>query len=184
LGQNRSNINAEKYVKEAIEEFNVPVMICETGFDVTKPQLAHEVMIDLFSRMTTIPACKGIFYWEPEVDGKWKPASYEALGWGAYGIGAFTTDGKPTKALYAFGGRTADDRWNLWIDNEQTGIYDVKADLANMIWTHVYNPDANAGIDRLFADCNDSEQWFDLYGNIISSPVNGHLYIVKRHRSQ
>lgn len=244
-----SNINAEKYVKEAIEKFNVPVMICETGFDVTKPQLAHEVMIDLFSRMTTIPECKGIFYWEPEVDGKWKPASYEALGWGAYGMGAFTADGKPTKALDAFGGRTvvnhypsslkvydkdgqyilatmlpgnnedgvyyvqlnvtepwmnfkivddenniwygsdpgdktklssSDDRWNLWIDNEQTGIYDVKADLANMIWTHVYNPDANSGIDSPFADCDDSEQWFDLYGNIISSPVKGHLYIVKK----
>lgn len=104
-----SNINAEKYVKEAIEKFNLPVMLCETGFDVTKPQLAHEVMIDLFNRMNKISRCAGIFYWEPEVDGQWKPASYEALGWGAYGMGAFTSDGKPTKILDAFSGRTTVD---------------------------------------------------------------------------
>ena len=212
-----SNINAEKYVREAIEKFNVPVMICETGFDVRKPGLAHEVMIDLFNRMKTIPQCPGIFYWEPQVDGIWKPAFYDNLGWGAYGMGAFTTDGKPTKALDAFGGKTivnhhpshlkiydkdgqnilatmlpvknkdgvysvqlnvsepwmnfkvvddennicygvdpndktklssSDDKWNLWIENERTGIYDVIVDLVNMNWSHAYNTEASSGIEN------------------------------------
>ena len=105
-----SNVNAEKYVKEAIASFDVPVMICETGFDVSKPALAQEVMIDLFNRMTAIDRCAGIFYWEPEVDGVWKPAYYSKLGWNAYNKGAFTTGGRPTKALDAFGGKTIVDK--------------------------------------------------------------------------
>lgn len=105
-----SNINAEKCVSDAAVKFNVPVMICETGFDVNKPTLASEVMIDLFNRIKNIPKCSGIFYWEPEVDGQWKPTFYDKLGWGAYGMGAFTTDGKPTKTLDAFGGKTLVDK--------------------------------------------------------------------------
>ena len=97
-----SNINAAKYVSEAIETFHVPVMICETGFESWRPEVASEVMHDLMSRMKSIPQCAGVFYWEPEVDGQWKPAYYQQLGWGAYGMGAFTTDGRPTKALDAF----------------------------------------------------------------------------------
>ena len=45
----------------------------------------------------------GIFYWEPEVDGEWKPSYYNTVWWGAYAMGAFTTGGKPTAALDAFG---------------------------------------------------------------------------------
>lgn len=243
-----SNINAEKYVNEAIEMFNVPVMICETGFDVSKTQLAHEVMIDLFKRMKAIPQCTGIFYWEPEVDGQWKPDSYESLGWGAYGMGAFTTDGKPTKALDAFGGRTtvnhhpaalqiydkdgqnvlttmsadknedglyscrlnvtepwmnfkivdverniwygsdpsdktklssSDDKWNLWIDSEQTGVYDIKVDLGNMVWSHVYNADASTGIGSPLQSSHIPTLWLDLYGRKVATPTKGNIYIKK-----
>ena len=39
----------------------------------------------------------------------WKPAYYSRLGWNAYNKGAFTTDGRPTKALDAFGGKTVPD---------------------------------------------------------------------------
>lgn len=59
------------------------------------------------TRMKQIPQCAGVFYWEPEVDGVWKPAYYQQLGWGAYGMGAFTTDGRPTAALDAFGDDTS-----------------------------------------------------------------------------
>jgi len=108
-----SNINAAQYVESAARMFGVPVMLCETGFDVNKPNLASQVMKDLFARMTNIPQCAGIFYWEPQVDGRWKPAYYDQLewkddqgnthqGWGAYGMGAFTVDGRPTIALDAF----------------------------------------------------------------------------------
>ena len=98
-----SNINAAKYVSEAIETFDVPVMICGTGFESWQPEVASEVMHDLMNRMKQIPQCAGVFYWEPEVDGQWRPAYYQHLGWGAYGMGAFTTDGRPTAALDAFG---------------------------------------------------------------------------------
>ena len=42
--------------------------------------------------------CSGVFYWEPEVDGKWKPAIYSqsglvCSGWGAYDMGAFSSSG-------------------------------------------------------------------------------------------
>jgi arabinogalactan endo-1,4-beta-galactosidase len=47
-------------------------------------------------------ACAGVFYWEPEVDGTWKPAVYsssvkkhgKAEEWNAYGMGAFKRSGK------------------------------------------------------------------------------------------
>lgn len=54
------------------------------------PALAQEVVIDLFNRMTAIDRYAGIFYWEPEVDGVWKPAYYSKLGRNAYNKGAFT----------------------------------------------------------------------------------------------
>ena len=97
-----SNVNAAKCVSEAIDALGVPVMICETGFESWQPELAAEVMHDLMKRMKSIAQCAGVFYWEPEDDGRWKPAYYQKLGWGAYGKGAFTTDGRPTAALDAF----------------------------------------------------------------------------------
>ena len=57
--------------------------------------------------MKAIPQCAGVFYWEPEVDDVWKPAYYSNLGWGAFGMGVFTTDGRPTAALDAFGDGTS-----------------------------------------------------------------------------
>ena len=101
-----SNVNAANQVVEAIGKFQVPVMICETGFDAWQQDLAAEVMEDLMNRMKVIPGCAGVFYWEPEVDGLWKPAYYSQTGWGAYGKGAFTTDGRPTKILDAFSDKT------------------------------------------------------------------------------
>ena len=97
-----SNVNAALWVTQAAQQFDVPVMVCETGFDVNNPDLANQIIQDLLSRMTAIPQCAGIFYWEPEVDGVWKPAYYNQLGWGAYGMGAFSQNGQPTVALKAF----------------------------------------------------------------------------------
>ena len=97
-----SNVNAAGWIKAAANRFGVPVMIVETGFQVSKPELGSRIMKDLFQRMHQVEGCSGIFYWEPQVDGRWKPAFYSTLGWGAYGMGAFTTDGKPTIILDAF----------------------------------------------------------------------------------
>ena len=101
-----SNKNAANSVKALGELFNVPVMIVETGFSDYDREKAYNVMADLFSRTKDLPQCAGIFYWEPEVDGKWKPAYYDIMKWGAYNMGAFDTDGKPTIVLDAFKGET------------------------------------------------------------------------------
>ena len=98
-----SNKNAANSVKTLGDLFNVPVMIVETGFSSYDPAKGAEVMTDLFSLTKDLPQCAGIFYWEPETDGVWKPAYYDSLDdWGAYNMGAFTTDGKPTIILDAF----------------------------------------------------------------------------------
>lgn len=134
-----SNVNASKNIKAVGEKFNVPVMIVETGFSSHDADKASAVMKDLFEKTANLPQCAGIFYWEPEVDGQWKPSYYETVGWGAYGMGAFTTDGKPTAALDAFGGDSSgisvvvDNNGNLsakWYDlqgreikSPQNGIF-------------------------------------------------------------
>lgn len=97
-----SNKNAANSVKTLGDLFNVPVMIVETGFSSYDPTKGAEVMTDLFNLTKDLPQCAGIFYWEPETDGQWEPAYYSDLGWNAYEMGAFTTDGKPTKILEAF----------------------------------------------------------------------------------
>ena len=124
-----SNINAAKCVSEAIATFHVPVMICETGFESWRPEVASEVMHDLMSRMKSIPQCAGVFYWEPEVDGQWKPAYYQQLGWGAYGMGAFTTDGRPTAALDAFAADASGITTVQNNDNCPTSWYDLQGRL-------------------------------------------------------
>ena len=64
--------------------------------------LAAQVLSEFIDGIKAIDRCTGVFYWEPEVDGVWKPAIYNSLNWGAYDMGAFTTDGKATSVMDAF----------------------------------------------------------------------------------
>ncbi len=120
-----SNANAANSVKKLGDLFKVPVMIVETGFSNQDASKASQVMTDLFNKTKDLSQCAGIFYWEPQVDGVWKPDYYSTLGWGAYNMGAFTTDGKPTAALNAFGDgatgiqlvpKVQSDEPTLWFD--------------------------------------------------------------------
>ena len=43
---------------------------------------------------------------------------------------------------------SSDDKWNLWIENERTGIYDIIVDLVKMNWSHAYNTEASSGIEN------------------------------------
>ena len=61
--------------------------------------LSNTVMQDFVRRMKKIDSCAGIFYWEPEVYGGWRPAEYIPLGWGGYDMGSFTPEGQPSPAL-------------------------------------------------------------------------------------
>ena len=76
-------------------------MICETGMPATEALMARDAMEYLIRETAAIPECHGIFYWEPEVYGGWKPDYYDDLGWASYNMGAFS-DGKPTMALDPF----------------------------------------------------------------------------------
>jgi len=60
------------------------------------------VMTDLLQKAKAVSSCAGVFYWEPEVYGWWKPAYYTTLGWNAYNMGAFTQQGRPSATLDAF----------------------------------------------------------------------------------
>ncbi|MBQ9667499.1 MAG: glycosyl hydrolase 53 family protein [Prevotella sp.] len=100
------NTNTAKRVKSLYSQFAVPVMIVETGYDAWDENRAYSVMKDFFDKTEGITGCAGIFYWEPEVYGSWRPAYYKTLGWNAYNKGAFTTQGRPSKALLPFDGGT------------------------------------------------------------------------------
>jgi arabinogalactan endo-1,4-beta-galactosidase len=122
-----SNTNAANSVKTLGDLFNVPVMITETGFPQQDVETGSLVMTDLFNKMKPLPQCAGILYWEPEVDGVWKPDYYDTVSWDAYAMGAFTTDGKPTAILAAFGDGSTGIHMVPAIQNDvPTQWYDLK----------------------------------------------------------
>ena len=73
-------------------------MVTEIGTFAGDP-IAVEVMDDFVRRAGHIDGCAGIFYWEPEVYGDWRPSEYIPLGWGSYGMGAFNEHGQPSEVL-------------------------------------------------------------------------------------
>lgn len=98
---------AEENVKQLIREWHCPVMICEVGMlnygqgeqYHAVAALSDTVMTDFVARMERIDSCAGIFYWEPECYGGWRPAEYIPLNWGSYDMGSFTPSGQPSPAL-------------------------------------------------------------------------------------
>ena len=70
--------------------------------------------------------------------GWWKPAYYSKLGWNAYGKGAFTSEGKPSKALSPFNSE-ATAIATLRTSREAAAVYDlsgrrVKSEGQKGIW--------------------------------------------------
>lgn len=93
------NIDAISAIKALSKKFSCKVMVCEIG---VKPAAEDpygclaEFMQQVKSLGTDV--CSGVFYWEPEVDGTWKPAIYSksglvCSGWGPYDMGAFSRSG-------------------------------------------------------------------------------------------
>ena len=89
---------AEENIKRLIRDWHCKVMIAEVGM-FANDTLSPVVMADFINRITAIDSCAGIFYWEPEVYGGWRPAEYIPLGWGSYDMGAFTPDGQPSQVM-------------------------------------------------------------------------------------
>ena len=99
----KCNAEAIKQIKNLSAKFNQEVIVSEVGVKTPANEtLAAQVLSEFMTEAKKIGKCKGVFYWEPEVDGKWKPALYGSLGWNAYDMGAFTADGKATRVMDAF----------------------------------------------------------------------------------
>lgn len=88
-------------IKSISSKYGKPVMICEFGMQVSDPQTSKEAVVYLLEETKKIEECLGLFWWEPQTDGVWKPSTYQALGWGAYDKGAFR-NGRATAALEPF----------------------------------------------------------------------------------
>ena len=70
------------------------VMVVEVGGEDTKVQNTYDMLKAVIQKVKEVPENKGlgVFYWEPE----------GARSWSQYGLSAWGSDGKPTKALEAF----------------------------------------------------------------------------------
>ncbi len=82
-------------------QYGCNVVISEIGmaWDSSNAASLMKKMVDGCKAIST---CEGIFYWEPEVYGGWKPANYTTLGWNAYTKGAFDNSGRPTSVFDAY----------------------------------------------------------------------------------
>jgi arabinogalactan endo-1,4-beta-galactosidase len=85
LGNNLKDISA-RYGKE--------VMVVEVGGEDFKAQNTYDMLIAVQKKVKEVPGGKGlgVIYWEPA----------GAKSWSGYGLSAWGSDGKPTKALDAF----------------------------------------------------------------------------------
>lgn len=88
-------------IKGISQMYTKPVILCEFGMPVSEPETTKEAIQYLLDKTKDMKECQGVFYWEPQTDGEWKPESYNSLGWNAYDMGAFQ-NGKPTVALDPF----------------------------------------------------------------------------------
>ena len=102
------NTQAVSSIKTLAAKQGLKVMICEVGVKPSSSDAAT-CMNDFMNSVKSLGnnVCAGVFYWEPEVDGKWKPAIYSksglvCSGWGAYDMGAFSSSGttfSPVKSI-------------------------------------------------------------------------------------
>ena len=121
--QAESKYTAAQYNQKAIDQikslyntYKVPVIVSEVGVKTPAGESTAKGYLQSFmTELKKISGCAGVFYWEPEVDGSWRPAIYTNLSelskysgktqtsaWGAYDMGAFTTAGKPTSVMDVF----------------------------------------------------------------------------------
>ena len=98
------NQSAVTHIKQLAATYGVPVMVSEFGVMQSNVTLGAYIASDFMTKVKALGpmVCAGVFYWEPEVYGNWKPSSYNAYGWGPYTMGAFASDGKPSAILDAW----------------------------------------------------------------------------------
>lgn len=111
-----ANAQALNTISSLAKDLKVPVMVAEIGFKTPENEATAKSLFQSFmTDVQQISDCAGVFYWEPEVDGSWKPAIYNSTTaltqytgitqsgtWEAYKLGAFKTDGSPTSVMDVF----------------------------------------------------------------------------------
>ena len=90
------------HIKSLAADYGVKVMVAEVGVKQSDEEIAATVLKEFMDEAKKIDVCAGVFYWEPQIYGYWRPTIYETLNWGSYDMGAFNKDGRPAKALDAF----------------------------------------------------------------------------------
>lgn len=88
-----------KVILNTYKTVQVPIMIVETGVYCEYVNGGKQVMQDLFDKCCARNYVQGIFYWEPEQWGWWKPAVYNTIGWANYNMCAFLNNGRPSAIL-------------------------------------------------------------------------------------
>ncbi len=90
-------------IEKLASQYACGVVVSEVGM-AWDDTAAPDFMKKMVDGCKKISACEGIFYWEPEVYGGWKPASYDnhTPAWSAYTKGAFDAAGKPTAVFDAY----------------------------------------------------------------------------------
>lgn len=109
-----ANRLALEFLQSAVEKYKVPVIVSEVGVKTPENEAEAKRLLQAFmSGIRKVKGCAGVFYWEPETDGSWKPKVYDDKSaiyrftgkqetWGAYGMGAFTHSGAPTSVMEVF----------------------------------------------------------------------------------
>ena len=109
-----ANRLALEFVQSAVEKYKVPVIVSEVGVKTPQDEAEAKRLLQAFmTGIRKVKGCAGVFYWEPETDGSWKPKVYDDKSaiyrftgkqetWGAYGMGAFTHSGAPTSVMEVF----------------------------------------------------------------------------------
>lgn len=102
------NSSALLNIKSLAAKFGCKVMVCEVGVKNSAGEIetSTQCLTDFMNMVKPLSCCAGVFYWEPQTDGKWHPSIYEipSRNWGAYNMGAFISDGtalSPTSILSA-----------------------------------------------------------------------------------
>jgi len=93
---NWSNLDTQclANINNMVARYSTPCMVVEVGMDASNPTAGRAFLSDIITKVNSVSGGNGlgVFYWEPE-----------AYNWQGYGEGAFTTTGRPTAALDAFG---------------------------------------------------------------------------------
>jgi arabinogalactan endo-1,4-beta-galactosidase len=74
------------------ERYNKPVMLVETGGVDEEEDRTYDMLVAAIKKISGIPQCKGLFYWEPQ----------GARAFSKYTLSAWNGDGTPTKAMDAY----------------------------------------------------------------------------------